>query len=190
MFSQTSAKLLLIVGVALCLYTAEISAESVCHKWWKTLPNGKGKMEIRLAKRASDPAVGRIKSGDLKVTTTTIAGGTGACGTTYGPKNMGGCLWGGANYLGDAPDKSLTLGWVNGSAKGNCGKKFFANRGDKRVEGTVYDTCSFDEGGRKLTIEQGCSTMYVTAALYNALGGTGGRIIIDDWDFKADTPPV
>ncbi|OAV97109.1 hypothetical protein PTTG_05775 [Puccinia triticina 1-1 BBBD Race 1] len=60
----------------------------------------------------------------------------------------------------------------------------FANKGNTRAEGTVVDVCTFDENDRKLTIEEGCSMIYVTRAMFRALGGKSGAdsMVIDNWD--------
>ncbi|KAA1086108.1 hypothetical protein PGTUg99_003630 [Puccinia graminis f. sp. tritici] len=135
MFFQTPSRLLLVVGIALCLYTAESSAESVCHAWWKTLPPGSRTMTVKLMKQTN---VRVIKSLDLKA-----------------PK--------------EPMEDSAT------SVKG------------RTSEGTVLDVCTFDEAGRKLPVEVGCSMMYVSLATFLELGGVQGvdndQIQIKEWSF-------
>ncbi|KNZ63675.1 uncharacterized protein VP01_1114g2 [Puccinia sorghi] len=41
--------------------------------------------------------------------------------------------------------------------------KSYINRGGQQATGTVLDSCSFEDGGN-LTVEQGCSSIYVTRA--------------------------
>ncbi|KNZ58443.1 uncharacterized protein VP01_192g9 [Puccinia sorghi] len=63
----------------------------------------------------------------------------------------------------------------------------FINRNNVRAEGRILDACTFADG-KALTVEEGCSTIYVTRQTYIELGGSPsdpsdrGRIQIDDWD--------
>ncbi|KAA1118983.1 hypothetical protein PGT21_012113 [Puccinia graminis f. sp. tritici] len=187
MFFQTPSRLLLVVGIALCLYTAESSAESVCHAWWKTLPPGSRTMTVKLMKRTNDRV---IKSLDLKAPKAKLLGSGangGACGKPYGIKDKGICLWAGTNSKSEIP-KGLDSGWVTGGSKQNCGKKVSATSVKGRTsEGTVLDVCTFDEAGRKLSVEVGCSMMYVSLATFLELGGVQGvdndQIQIKEWSF-------
>ncbi|WAR56039.1 hypothetical protein PtB15_6B783 [Puccinia triticina] len=174
-------------GIALCLYTAESSAETVCSKWRQKLPAGSRKMTVKMMKRNDNPA-GKIHSGrfrNLPSKKLRVVPQGGACpGIGYPKEKMGACLWAGLNSI-EGIEPGLQSGWVTGSNPVNCGHRIFANKGNTRAEGTVVDVCTFDENDRKLTIEEGCSMIYVTRAMFRALGGKSGAdsMVIDNWDF-------
>ncbi|KAA1121349.1 hypothetical protein PGTUg99_013519 [Puccinia graminis f. sp. tritici] len=165
MFFQTPSRLLLVVGIALCLYTAESSAESVCYRWWKTLPSGSRTMTVKLMKRTDNHL---IKSQELKAPKAKLLGSGangGACGKPYGIKDKGICLWAGTNSKSPIP-KGVDSGWVTGGSKQNCGKTVSITSAKGRTsQGTVLDVCTFDEASRKLSVEVGCSMMYVSLAV-------------------------
>ncbi|OAV93913.1 hypothetical protein PTTG_04406 [Puccinia triticina 1-1 BBBD Race 1] len=192
MFVQTPSVVFLAIGIAtLSLFAIETMSESVCANYWKSLPAGqKPTISVELSKQ---PAGGRGRiDGHLAGRNTTIlTPGSGACGITYTDDDKGACLWGGLNSVEPIP-QGQESGWLTGSNTKNCGKSFFINRGNKRATGKFVDSCSFADGP-KLTVKQGCSTIYVTLATYIDLGGNPsglGRIQIDNWDFDASTPPL
>jgi len=175
----------------LSLFSTGTKAESVCANWWKSLsPSQKpASLTVRLRKRA-DGTPGRIDGSKAGRQTTFLAPGTGACGITYTDNDHGACLWGGLNAV-EPPKKGQQPGWLSGSYTKNCGKKFFIQRGGRQATGSFVDSCSFADGD-DLTVEQGCSSIYVTRATFVALGGDpngSGRIQVDSWDFDASTPP-
>ncbi|KAA1118977.1 hypothetical protein PGT21_012026 [Puccinia graminis f. sp. tritici] len=191
MFFQTrSIVILAIVSVTLSHLSSGGMAESVCANWWNSLPAGQKPVFSVKVHKQPDENCGRIDGRNAAFNTTTLTPGTGACGITYTDDTKGACLWGGLNSVEPVPQDQQP-GWLTGANTKNCGKKFFINRGDHHATGTFVDSCSF-AGAKKLTIEEGCSTIYVTLATYKDLGGDPSgtmRIQVDNWDFDASTPP-
>ncbi|KNZ59647.1 uncharacterized protein VP01_1688g2 [Puccinia sorghi] len=149
----------------LSLFSTGGRAQSVCANWWNSLaPSQKPtSITVKLRKR-TDGAPGRIDGSRA---------GRQACGITYTDDDHGACLWGGRNAVEPPPDGQQP-GWVSG----------YINRGGQQAKGKVVDSCSFDDG-ENMTVEQGCSSIYVTRATFIALGGDPngtGRIQVDNWD--------
>ncbi|KNZ58441.1 hypothetical protein VP01_192g7 [Puccinia sorghi] len=89
------------------------------------------------------------------------------CGRTYLDTDRGACLWDGSNRKTPRPS-GLAPGWLSKYVlplccqhRENCGRQIFMNRKNVRAEGRILDSCTF-AGAKPLTVEQGCSTMYVT----------------------------
>ncbi|KAA1137091.1 hypothetical protein PGTUg99_009857 [Puccinia graminis f. sp. tritici] len=198
MFLKTPSIVLLATGiVTLNLLSTGSMGESVCANWWKSLPAGqKPPVNVALApqrnkKESGAKLPGRINGNLAGRNTTFLSPGAGACGITYTDEDKGACLWGGLNSVEPIPQGQQS-GWLTGTNTKNCGKKFFINRGKHRATGKFLDSCSLEEDKQKLTLDQGCSTIYVTRATFIKLGGDpggSGRIQIDNWDFDASTPP-
>ncbi|KNZ52899.1 hypothetical protein VP01_3403g1 [Puccinia sorghi] len=192
MFFQAFSRLLLAVGIALCVSSAAVAdtsippATTVCGAWWRKLKPDDRKMTVKIYDNKAQP-VGKIPGSSHYVRN--LPQGTGACGITYGGKgSFGACLWDGGN-INTTTSSNLSPGWLNGAHTANCGKKFYANKKNVHMEGTVVDACSFNDDAPKIGIAEGCSTMYVTQDLYDKLTNTKHgdvskiKLVLDNWDF-------
>ncbi|MBW0533189.1 hypothetical protein O181_072904 [Austropuccinia psidii MF-1] len=96
-----------------------------------------------------------------------IAGGSGICGDYDGNAQEGVCLWSGPSNSGADP---ATAGWLNGAARGNCGKRLYVQRQGvaNPVFLNVVDGCSFDT----VDPSMGCYQIAFTNKTFWALNPT------------------
>ncbi|WAR53100.1 hypothetical protein PtB15_2B531 [Puccinia triticina] len=194
MLPKMFIKALLTLATTLTVLVSSSSGLSTCGDWYnKTLATGK-KIQARavLIKREPIKDRGRIKGKASPIQTAFLLPGLGACGKKYQNEDKGACLWNGENMKSPRP-KGLSPGWLTGANTKNCHRELFINRKDVRAELRVVNGCSLADQ-KPLTIEEGCSTIYVTRLTFIELGGdpAAGRMQIDDWDFKEATryPPA
>ncbi|KAA1106463.1 hypothetical protein PGT21_035294 [Puccinia graminis f. sp. tritici] len=195
MLSQSYIKLLLALTITLTVLVAWSTSTTVCGEWYKKKLQAGNKLRMRavLAKREQFRGPGRILGKSSTIRTTWVKPGLGACGFTYTDDSKGACLWTGLNMDSPLP-KGLSSGWLTGAHPKNCKRELFINRKDIRAEGRALDGCPFSDT-KKLSIEEGCSTIWVTRATFIELGGDPKsgvtEIDIDTWDFKkgGQNPP-
>ncbi|MBW0490000.1 hypothetical protein O181_029715 [Austropuccinia psidii MF-1] len=154
---------------------------TVCGKYWRNLQATGQKMGFQARLMCNEGLPNNQHSGRINASrglkTQYVKPGTGACQIPYTNETRGACLWG-----GNGDQDGLTSGWVTGAARGNCNKTFIAWRGDYNATGNVVDSCSLDEN---LSIEEGCSTLWVTRITFQELGGNPSNNTLDitSWDF-------
>ncbi|PLW07052.1 hypothetical protein PCASD_10615 [Puccinia coronata f. sp. avenae] len=114
-----------------------------------------------------------------------VAGGKGNCGFYDTNKELGVCLWSGAEQQHPTVE---TAGWLNVNKTSNCGKRVYIQRTGKPETvqyAKVLDGCSFNT----VRLDVGCFQVGLTIKLFNLFNPTkkeqGDQLLYGglSWDF-------